>query len=308
MNCGFEVCGGKFLGSKDRIIVAGGMGPSSGVHIYYDDFLNGVDGRTQFVLKNDVFISGTVNAVELCGIPRLMKTVVAVGGVSAESAGFIELLNVETKRSLAQLSLQPASSSFFQSINSGSIAPVTSMVFNSDREVLVVGTEDGEVILIDLHAEKELHRMQVDATGVVKLAFNAAGQLVTLGNSTTEPAKVWDVRYNSKPTDVLRNVANLDVTVRSPAGKKSLLSTPLVSEFSRTLSSSASTLSMDDLASANSRRTTAPAPSFTALAPHPTQSKLFLGNTQGSLVLWDLRSNANLIFQPHISQSKSFCT
>ncbi len=259
----------KFLGSKDRILVSGNN-PSTNLQIQYSSFVNGVNGKKQFKKISEATLAGACTALELCGIPRLGKTFAAVAKTDrANKNGSISLIDVETGVNSAHLQTHDDEEyTLFDGF-----CPYTSLSFLSDREILAVGSESGEIILFDLYVGKEVTRIKADPSGVNKLRFMRTGQLISLGNSSKSQVRIWDLKSNG-------------------AGQVLHLS----DEISSGRSSSGSNSPMNT--SSNNRSTQQ---LYSSVCPHPVQNTVMCGTTEGEVVLWDLRnaSSSSLEFRPH---------
>lgn len=132
--------------------------------------------------------------------------------------------------------------------------------------------------MFDLYAETEISRIAADMTGIIALKFNAGGQLVTIGNSSVNPAKVWDVRVGHKD-EVLHNAMSMEVTSKSPRAPSTSTSP------SRDGGDNSGVLS-----------------ALTGLAVHPVYDRVICGGSTGMVSIWDLRTNATVQFNAHLSR------
>lgn len=220
--------------------------------------------------------------MELCGILRSAQTVAAISLYSERSLrSTIELVNLQTSIHSASLSPMMDSTLF----DCTSIGTATSMSYQSEYEILSVGTEAGFVVLLDLFTGREVVRLKTDPCGVTKVKFNRAGQLVTCGCSAKNQIKLWDIREPHRDDD--------------PLGGGS---------YSSTGSSPCMTLSQQLSHSNSSRRGNKNSflgnTRVTAIATHPMQEKLVSGTGGGAVCLWDLRSGGKIDFEPHCQAGK----
>jgi len=280
MVAGLAIRKGFFLGSPNRMILSGNsLGGSSGVvaavRVLYDDTMHGAG----IDIADISFDGRTSTDMELCGILRSAQTVAAISLYSERSQrSTIELVNLQTSVHSASLSLMD--STLFDCT---SIGTATSMSYQSEYEILSVGTDAGFVVLIDLFTGREVVRLKTDPCGVTKVKFNRAGQLVTCGSSAKNQIKLWDIREHHRD---------------DPLGGGST-------------GSSCMSLSQQ-LSHSNSRRSSSAAykNSFlgttrvTAIATHPMQEKLVSGTGGGAVCLWDLRSGGKIDFAAHGQSSK----
>jgi len=275
MVAGLAIRKGFFLGSPNRMILSGNsLGGSSGVvaavRVLYDDTMHGAG----IDIADISFDGRTSTDMELCGILRSAQTVAAISLYSERSQrSTIELVNLQTSVHSASLSLMD--STLFDCT---SIGTATSMSYQSEYEILSVGTDAGFVVLIDLFTGREVVRLKTDPCGVTKVKFNRAGQLVTCGSSAKNQIKLWDIREHHRD---------------DPLGGGST-------------GSSCMSLSQQ-LSHSNSRRSSSAAykncflgtTRVTAIATHPMQEKLVSGTGGGAVCLWDLRSGGKIDFAAH---------
>lgn len=275
MNTSLNLVAGKFLGSRDRLLLCGNQARAGRVQIHYYQFLNGVDGKADFFLKDEIQLKNMITCVELCGIPRLTKTFLAIGGVNCtKQCGYLEIIELETK--LNGASLTPTNLTFNDILSSSSA--ITSLVFNPERELLAVANEGGDVILLDLYAGKEIYRTRADATGVNNIKFNASGDIFSVGNSQGAPIKVWDMRYSGDTVAM-----SCSATVSLPKRPTSPTRHPSSDRFNSSIIHKYTT-------------------GYTSIAMHPVQQIVACGGAAGSVLLWDMRSNVPLQFVPHLSR------
>lgn len=181
---------GRFLGSADRLLLAGN-GPTSSLQVHYSLHVNGQDGASRFVKVADCkAAAGHAVAMEICGMPRLMKTFAAVSTVDGGGAGQVDFVGVET--TLRSAGLHPADPAAPSQIRHK--YNITALAFNADTDVLAMGTEAGELLVWDLYAHKQLLLVEVDAVCVNKIRFTASGQVAIAGSTNASPAKIFDLR------------------------------------------------------------------------------------------------------------------
>jgi WD40 repeat protein len=287
---------GKFLGSKDRIILCGNN-PTTNVQIQYSSFVNGVEGKRQFQRMSEVSFGESCVDMELCGIPRLTKTFAAVAKTNRTTgSGSISLIDVETHLNTAQLHAQNEKDyALFDSF-----CPYTSLSFQPDLELLATGTESGEIILFDLYAGREVSRIRADPTGVHKLSFMPTGQLVSIGCSEKSQIKIWDLKMKNStrssaatsPKRSLKSTSASQILSLSQEISHSTRSSPSNSPVGR--SGSSSPFSSRQNAQVQ----------YTCVSPHPIHERVVCGTNTGSIVVWDLRnlSGSSMEFQPHQSR------
>ncbi len=278
-----SIVNGRFLGSKDRVILAGNS-PNANLQIHYSSFKNGNEGRKQFLKKSEVTLSGNCTAMELCGIPRQAKTYAAVARVNRQNGqGLIPLVDVETSVNAANLYAHDDKEyALFDNF-----CPYTSLSFQSDHELLATSTESGEIIVYDLYAGKEVSRVRADPTGVSKVRFTRTGQLVSIGDSGSKAQiKIWDLRSQQRAglaLSISQQLSSRHTPSSSPTG---------VTSGSRSFSPQPPSSS---------------APHYTSVCPHPMQDKIMCGTSSGAVAVWDLRNAASsscMEFQPHHSRGE----
>jgi WD40 repeat protein len=198
---------GNFLGSKDRIIVAGNS-PSSNIGIQY--IVKDINtGESYFQNKFELSFSGICTGVEICGVSRLAKSFVAVANTASNGSGksSIELVNVEADVEEAYMKHE-------QSLQSTSGSAYTSLSFYGDQELLAGATDAGDVILWDLYTGKELRRFCADSCGVNKIEFTRSGQLLSSGMSSSAQLYIWDIRtQNTTPSLSSSPISDIQVDV-----------------------------------------------------------------------------------------------
>lgn len=296
-SAGFDITAAKFAFSNDWLVLGGTFGTNGCVQVRGNTFINGVDGIKRFEVKCNYLVEGFVNCLEICSIERLGKSVAIIGGKNPnDGCGFVEVVDMKigAKTSLTS----DPEFEFLRSLLSG-IGGVTSVVFKADREVLILSTDLGEVIVVDFYQKKTLHRDVVDASGIVSIQLTAGGKLVTLGHSSLTPVKVWDFSF-SDFNNVLKLIQELEVPVSSPLKASLSFREPL----SRALSSSSKSVSFDDLSVRTDLQRTALQAQITCMTVHPSQERLFLGNDNGGVILWDMRMKSTVAFQSHSSRGK----
>eukprot|EP01039_Chlorochromonas_danica_P002626 gene2626-2870_t len=179
---------GRFLGSSDRVIVAGNGGSSASVEVY----LSLPPSGSSLVKAAQVSVENEhAHVLEVCGIPRLMKTFAVLGGAnSVTGRGRVDFFDLEV--GLRAASLQPSDSTLTQSIDHD--YPITALAFNGDRETLVGGSEAGQLLVWDLYTQKQVLALQADALRVNKVQFTPSGQVAVAGSTRQSPAKIFDLR------------------------------------------------------------------------------------------------------------------
>jgi len=254
--------------------LAGGSGIMAAVRVLYDnDVKGGVD------IADVSFFGRTSTDMELCGILRSAQTVAAISLYSETcQQSSIELVNLQT--SIHSTSLSMMDSIQFECTSTGT---VTSMSYQSDYEVLSVGTEAGFVVLLDLFTGKEVLRLKADPCGVSKVKFNRAGQLVTCGNSAKNQIKLWDIREHH----------------RDASGNSSCSGSPSMSLCQQLSHSGGSHSQGGCSGGAHKKNRFLGSPRLTAIATHPKQERLVSGTSDGAVYLWDLRSGCKIDFAPH---------
>lgn len=248
---------GKFLGSQDRILFAGN-GPNAALQVFYSLPINGQDGIHQHVrIASAQIEGGHMLGLELCGLSRLAKTFAAVSTTDNGGGGTVEFVGIETTMDSA--ALRASDPSLPLTLRHSS--PMTGLVYHSDKEILVVGTETGELLIHDLYANKLIASHSIDATGVNRLCLTPSGQVAVVSNTRKSPAKIFDVRSGKveKVLDAAVVERQVDV-LSSPKGL-----------------------------------------GFVSVAAHPARNQLFCGDGAGAVVAWDLRADQGLHYQPHAS-------
>lgn len=300
-SAGFDITATKFAFSNDWLVLGGTFGTNGCVQIRGNTFINGVDGIKRFEVMCNYLVEGFVNCLEICSIERLGKSVTIIGGTNPnDGCGFVEVVDIKigTKTSLtSDLEFE-----FLRPLLSG-IGGVTSVVFKADREVLILSTDLGEIIVVDFYQKKMLHREVIDASGISSTQLTAGGKLVTLGHSSLAPVKVWEIVLSER-NNVLKLIQELEVPVSSPLKASLSFREPL----SKTLSSSSSSsksVSFDDLSVRTDLQRTALQAQITCMTVHPSQERVFLGNANGGVILWDIRMKSTVAFQSHSSRGKS---
>eukprot|EP01033_Poteriospumella_lacustris_P003088 gene3088-2263_t len=294
-SAGFDITAAKFAFSNDWLVLGGTFGTNGCVQVRGNSFINGVDGIKRFEVKCNYLVEGFVNCLEICSIERLGKSVTIIGGKNPnDGCGFVEVVDMKigAKTSLTS----DPEFEFLRPLLSG-IGGVTSVVFKADREVLILSTDLGEVIVVDFYQKKTLHRDVVDASGIVSIQLTAGGKLVTLGHSSLTPVKVWDFSF-SDLNNVLKLIQELEVPVSSPLKASLSFREPL----SKALSSSSKSVSFDDLSVRTDLQRTALQAQITCMTVHPSQERVFLGNANGGVILWDMRMKSTVAFQSHSSR------
>lgn len=306
-SAGFDITTARFIFSQDWLLLAGSFGKHGCLQIRANEFVNGVDGNTRFEVKSNYLVDGMITCVESCTIERLGKNVIVVGGVRAnDCSGFLEIVNLRIQG--GKVDLTPNDSFDFLPTVLHGIANITGIVFRPDREILILSTEGGEIIILDLYLGKILYREMIDATGIVKIQMSVTGQLVTLGRSSSAPIKVWDLRF-SEAVEVLTLALQLEIPLHSPLKATASFREPLTSVLSssrKAKSNNNMNANIEDLSRRTDVQRTALQAAITCFTVHPTQDRIFLGNTTGAVILWDLRMNSTVAFQAHSSRGKKF--
>eukprot|EP01036_Dinobryon_divergens_P030991 gene30991-40321_t len=190
---------GKFLGSKDRVAIAGNC-PYASVEVIYIEqetptFDNNSEGDNVFTKTSGLYLDkGACIDFELCGIPRLARVFGAIAKTNPITlGGSISLVDIHTSYDTS--SLESKADEEYSQFDS--FCPYTSLTFNSNQEVLVAGCEDGAVVSWDMNTNQEIHRFYGDACGVNKVKFMQTDQLITLGSATGRHARQQEVSYHT---------------------------------------------------------------------------------------------------------------
>jgi WD40 repeat protein len=174
-----------FLGSKDKLIVAGDA-PNANVQILYSHEGGGDGDALQTAAELD--FHGHCTDLELCGIARLAQTYGAIAlWEPLKGKSSLSLFNIDTQ--LDHASMQELRGSLYNDT-----CAISSITFSPDMEFLAVGTEAGLVSILDIHSGKALSTFKVDPCGVAKVKFMRTGQLITVGESPKAQIKIWDLR------------------------------------------------------------------------------------------------------------------
>ncbi|RYH08875.1 hypothetical protein EON65_40545, partial [archaeon] len=182
-----NVVSGRVLGLPSCILVAGNR-PSAAIEVYLSQFINGYDGKTKTIKAANLHLSDSkrMTAVELCGIPRLHKTYAAIASLDTEKyTSSIDFVNIEVSPQTASLS--PATNISTSSLTRAS--PHTALSYELDSGCLAVGSENGELTVQDLQADKLLWRSNVEASQINKIKFLSPSQVVLVSNTYHSPAK-----------------------------------------------------------------------------------------------------------------------
>ena len=70
---------------------------------------------------------------------------------------------------------------------------ITSLCFSAPQGLLAAGFESGLITMYDIQSGSLLNSFQSDAAGINQVKFDRKGNLVSVGNSTSQ-LKVWDLR------------------------------------------------------------------------------------------------------------------
>lgn len=262
---------GKFLGSRDRLIVAGNS-PNSNVGIQYvarDD----ETGESYFENKCELFFPEICTGLEICGISRLAKSFVALANTDQSGNGdsSIALIDVETD-------ILEAGMKHSHTLEGGSSSAYSSLSFYSDQELLAAATDSGSVVLWDLNSGKEIRRFTADSCGLSKLEFTRSGQLLTCGHSTSTQLHVWDVRTS---------LSSSSISSASPA------------ELSKSVTVSASRSLLHPEHYAIGQTQPRQHLYYTSISSQSIYNKIICGTSGGSIAVWDFRSEAVSVFQPY---------
>ena len=281
------VCG-KFLGSRDRLVVVGNS-PSSNVGIQYvvEDEQS---GESYFQNKCELLLNGTCTGMEICGVSRLAKSFIAVSNTDQGGNGksSIDLIDVETD--ISDATMRKA-----HTIESASSSAYTSLSFYSDQEILAAATDSGSVILWDLYSGAEIRRFVADSCGVSKLEFTRSGQLLTCGQSTSAQLHVWDIRTNFQ-----------DSLNQQQISQSSMTSLPIIGNGGGVKVSAVRALKHPTQQSDPMSMSYSYHPSniqYTSLSSNSIYNKIICGTSNGSIAIWDLRSEIISEFQPYSALS-----
>lgn len=278
---------GKFLGSRDRLVVAGNS-PSSNVGIQYvvqDD----VTGESFFQNKCEVLFNGVCTGMEICGVSRLAKSFIAISNTDQGGNGnsTIELIDVETD--ISDASLRRA-----HTLSSVSSSAYTSLSFYSDQEILAAATDSGNVILWDLHTGMEIRRFVADSCGLTKLEFTRSGQLLTCGQSASAQLHIWDIRTN---------LPESQYNQRSASNITSISATKTMKNFNisgvKALKHPIQNIGVTAFPTYNSMKNLY----YTSISSQSIYNKIICGTSKGSIAIWDLRSEIISEYQPYSSSS-----
>lgn len=279
----------KYLGCKDRLITAGNSSSYASIKVLFADYINGVDGKRSLREVESLQIGGGVGgpdeektsctALELCGIPRMGKTIAAVATINRNSyEGSISLYDLNS--TVDSASLTPFNAGC-RMTKQPIVSAYTSLSFDRDSELLASSTETGEVIVWDIMTGTEVARQRVDATGVTKVQFTRSGQLLTVGSSLDSQINLWDVRASNTHSQQQWNPSSSN----SDTARYALF----INEKLKKHRSSAEFAPSNGILQ------------YSSVFYHPYQDKIIAGSHIGSVVIWDLRSSASIEFQPHNS-------
>jgi len=273
---------GFFLGSRDRVLVGGVGNSTTELQVHYAGYRGGGSGFQEMcnLSLDSKDVRGTIQCMDLCGIPRLGKTFAAVGVSDTAStslggaAGKVVMADVETLPDSAYIQYPEGVAANSVLYHEENIA-VSSLSFFSDSELLAVGNEAGVVVVLDMQVGREISRIKAHpgcAAGINQLTFTRAGQLFTAGGGASgksSPIKLWDLRTGGGSTGspALALIQQLDPHQAGEGG--------------------------------------AGTADVTCLASPAVQGDRHLvsGNARGGIDYWDLRALANLSFQPHSPNS-----
>ena len=287
-----SLVGSRFLGTKDHVLLAGNITNHVGrLQINYCQHKNEVDGMLTLNAVADSVIHQQISCMEVISIPRLAKSYIAVAGQSAQDHGALSFVNIEMNKQSATMSLDSLDV-FNQSFGVENFPRITSMSFLAERELLAIATEAGDISLLDLYSRKHLMTIRADATGINKIEFTPAGQIVCVGNSVDTPMKIFDIRQNDRESNI--------TPAMSYTRKQSQHSYKAVSNDMDIVEDS------DPYARVYNRSLSLRAPGYTTVTSHPSQAAVIAGDTNGNIIHWDLRSNASIEYNPHGSVGKCF--
>ena len=167
----------KFLGSQNRIIVAGNSDTSHGIiQIQYVEQDNSYHNKCELALNGC-----SVTAAEICGSNQTGKSYLAVAtmpanvhsfGSSSSSSNHQNISNcagvclVDVEAAVDGANLTYATTLPHSSQDTSST--LTSLSFYGDQEILAAANDAGDIILWDLSTGKELRRFCGDASSIMK--------------------------------------------------------------------------------------------------------------------------------------------
>ena len=272
----------KFLGSQNRIIVAGNSDTCHGIiQIQYVEQDNTFHNKCELAFKGC-----SVTAAEICGSSQTGKSYLAVATLPANVHSFestnssssshnqntsrcaaVRLVDIEAAVDGANLK---EAITLQHSSHDTTSSTLTSLSFYGDQEILAAANDAGDVILWDLSSGKEIRRFCGDASGITKVEFNRSGQLLTCGWTTSNQLSLWDIRCSVRR----------GVNVPSVASVKRVRALQHHHEDGEQhTGSSSNTFWMP------------PAPLFyTSVSSQSLYNKVLCGTSQGSVAIWDLRS------------------
>lgn len=265
-----SVCRGIFLGSNEKVIT-GGNAPGANLQVLFSQ--HNSNGEYSLAKVSDLYLNGICADIELCSIPRLAQTHVAVALMNPVShCSSVSMVNLETYMDSAMLSFRDSNNCviYKDSFN------ITSISFCSDLELMAVGNEAGLVSIVDLYSGLQLSTLKVDPSGVSKVKFMRTGQLITIGESSKGQIKVWDLKAGARENE------------------------PVIS-LAQKLSDNAPFSGHNHFGSFSSSSSAARRSRTTCVGVHPVQEKLVSGTSNGLVHLWDLRSAASISFSPHVT-------
>lgn len=272
---------GKFLGSRDRLVVAGN-GPQSKVGIQC--VVQDTDtGENTFKNICEFSSHGVCTGMEICGVSRLAKSFIALANTEYSGNGnsSIALLEVETDVSEARMkhthSLQSVSSSAY-----------TSLSFYNEQELLAGSSDSGCVILWDLHTGNEIRRFAADSSGVNKLEFTRSGQLLTCGMSTSAQLHLWDIRTSLSSSSMSSTSPVVDSSSRLTVSAARCFRHPNKKQTGFAMQQQQQPLSHVF---------------YTSISSQSMYNKIACGTCRGSVAVWDLREEGVMEFYPHSPRS-----
>lgn len=146
---------------------------------------------------------------------------------------------------------------------------VTSLSYCEEYDLLIFSNNFGEVIQFNLNKLIQIGRFQLDPNGITKIRLTHFHHLACLGNSIQSSVQIVDFR--EKKGECFKVASKLSMQGLSTSQKSRLSPTNRFTGFS-------------------------------SLDTHPDQNELVLGCYSGHVLLWDVRNNRRLEYQPHASR------
>ena len=167
----------KFLGSQNRIIVAGNSDTSHGIiQIQYVEQDNSYHNKCELALNGC-----SVTAAEICGSNQTGKSYLAVATIPANVHSFGSSSSSSNHQNISncagvclvdvEAAVEGANLTFATTLPHSSqdtSATLTSLSFYGDQEILAAANDAGDIMLWDLSTGKELRRFCGDASGITK--------------------------------------------------------------------------------------------------------------------------------------------